>query len=144
MILGAVLAFFSIAIVAYPFLKSRLRVHSEHGRIDPRSETELENIYDSIRTLQLEYQLGQVPENVYREHLRDYRQRAAVTLHQQIRDQAGPPDWLLEQEVLVARAGLRITDGGPRPCPSCGSLPSLEMRVCPECGAELGNIFQGP
>ena len=144
LILGAVLAVFSIAIVAYPLLKSRLQARSEDGRLNARWPTDLENLYDAIRTLQLEYQLGQLPETLYREHLRDYRIQAAATLRQQTKDQTGPPAWLVEQEVLIARAARGVTNGGPRPCPSCRSLPAAGMRVCPECGTELGAPLQGP
>ena len=143
LILGALLAAFSIAVVAYPFLKSRLQARPGDRGLYAYGVTELENIHDAIRTLQLEYQLGQVPETVYREHLRDYRLQAATTLRQRMKDQAGPPDWLLEQEVLVARATRRVTNGGPRPCPGCRSLLSTEMRVCPECGAQLESPSQG-
>lgn len=139
LLIGAVLAVFSIAIVAYPFLKARLRAGSGDGRPGTDSATELGNIYDAIRTLQLEYQLGQVPDNLHREHLRDYRLQAAAALRQRMKDLASAPDWLLEQEVLAARAVLLATNGGPRPCPSCRSLPGPGLRVCPECGTELGD-----
>ena len=138
LLVGAVLAVFSIAVVAYPFLKSRLRAGSGDGRPGTDSATDLANIYDAIRTLQLEYQLGQVPDNLYRGHLRDYRLQAAASLRQRMMERASAPDWLLEQEVQAARAVLRVTNGGPRPCPSCRSLPGPGLRVCPECGTELG------
>ena len=144
LILGAVLAVFSIAIVAYPLLKSRLQARSEDGRFNARLATDLENLYDAMRTLQLEYQLGQLPETLYQEHLRDYRLQAAATLRQQMKGQTGAPTWLLEQEVLIARAALGVTNGGPRPCLSCRSLPAAGMRVCPECGTEIGSPLQGP
>ena len=139
---GALMALFSIAIVAYPILKSRLRAGSGDGRPGTDSATELGNIYDAIRTLQLEYQVGQVPANLYRQHLRDYRLEAASALRRRMEEQASAPDWLLEQEVLAARAVLRVTDGGPKPCPNCRSLPSPGLRVCPECGTELGDPSQ--
>ena len=139
LVVGAVLAVFSIAIVAYPFLRSRLRSGFRDARSDTDSATELGNIYDSIRTLQLEYQLGQVPDNLYREHLREYRLQAAATLRRRAENQASAPDWLLEQEVLTARTILRAATGGPRPCPSCRSLPGSGVTVCPECGTELEN-----
>ena len=139
LLVGALLAVFSIAIVAYPFLKSRFRPGSGDPRPGAASAADLGNIYDSIRTLQLEYQLGQVPEHLYREQLRDYRLQAATALRQRMEEQASDPDWLLEQEVLTARAALRADKGGPWPCPNCRSLPGPGLRVCPECGAELGD-----
>ena len=142
LLVGAVLAVFSIAIIAYPFLKSRLRAGSGDGRPSADSATELGNIYDAIRTLQLEHQLGHVTDNLYREHLRDYRLQAAATLRQRMENRAGAPDWLLEQEVLAARTVLRAASGGPMPCPNCRSLPGPGLRVCPECGNELEDQSQ--
>ena len=141
-LVGALVAVFSVAIVAYPFLKSRVRDGSGDGRPGTNSATELGNLYDAIRTLQLEYQVGRVPGNLYREHLREYRLQAATALRRRMEEQASAPEWLLEQEVLAARAVLRATDGGPKPCPNCRSLPGPGMRVCPECGTELGDPSQ--
>jgi len=138
LLVGAALAVFSIAILAYPFLKSRLGPGtSAPVPTGSTAISELEPIYDAIRTLQLEYQLGRVPGYLYREQLQGYRLQAAVILRQRLADRSGSPDWLLEQEVLVTRATLRQTGGGPRPCPNCRSLASPEFVVCPECGTTL-------
>ena len=138
LIVGAVLALFSLAIVAYPFLKSRMRTHGYHGTaITAEASPELEPVYDAIRTLQLEYQLGRVPENLYREQLTGYRLQAAAVLRQQNQEREGAPEWALEQEVLVTRAALRGTVGGPRPCLNCRSLVNPDLAACPECGAKL-------
>ena len=139
LVIGALLAVFSIAIVVYPFLRSRLGNGTGGDEPSPDSAAELGNTYDRIRTLQLEYQLGQVPEHLYREQLREYRLQAADALRRQAEEQAASPDWLLEQEILAARAGLRSQQGGPAACPNCRSLPSPGLKVCPECGADLGN-----
>ena len=138
LIVGAVLALFSLVIVAYPFLKSRMRPEPSHGSaITGAAPPELEPVYDAIRTLQLEYQLGKVPENLYREQLTGYRLQAASVLRQRVQERAGAPEWVLEQEVLVTRAALRSTAGGPRPCPNCRSLVGPELAACPECGTNL-------
>ena len=137
-VVGAALAVFSILVVAYPFLRSRLwsRTGLPRSRARP-TVLELEAIYDAVHTLQLEYQLGRIPENLYREQLQGYRLQAAAALRQGTTEEPGALDWLLEQEVLVARAALRIADGGPRPCPNCRSLSAAGMTRCPECGAQL-------
>ena len=139
LIVGAVLALFSLAIVAYPFLKSRMRAEGSRATAANAGEAppELEPVYDAIRTLQLEYQLGKVPENLYREQLTAYRLQAASVLRQRVQEREGTPQWVLEQEVLVTRAALRGTVGGPRSCPTCRSLVSPELGACPECGANL-------
>ena len=137
-IVGAALALFSIVVVVYPFLRSRLRSGTSWRRSDARPTTpELQAIYDAVHTLQLEYQLGRIPQNMYREQLQSYRFQAAAALRKAMTDGPGAQDWLLEQEVLVARAALRSSNGGPRPCPNCRSLPEIEMTRCPECGAQL-------
>lgn len=97
LLLGAALAVLSIAVVVYPFLKSRSLRHpgvpgdevgARHGVPLPGA-LDLESIYSAIRTLQLEYQLGQVPEAVYQEQLRAYRLEAAAALLQQAQAGAG-------------------------------------------------------
>ena len=139
LVIGALLAVFSIAIIVYPFLRSRLGAGAGNDEPSAESAAELGNTYDRIRTLQLEYQLGQVPEHLYREQLREYRLQAAAALRRQAEEHASSPDWLLEQEILAARAGLRSEHGRPAACPNCRSLPSPGLKVCPECGAELGS-----
>lgn len=88
LLIAAALAVLSIAILAYPFLRGRLRLQAEDSR-DGASDGALgvESVYQVISTLRLEYQLGKVPEDVYQELLRAYRLQAAVALRQQ--DQAG-------------------------------------------------------
>ena len=142
-LVGAALAVFSVAIVLYPFLKSRPRTRPERAEDGgAAAPPELEPIYDAIGTLQLEFELGKVPEHLYREQMRGYRVQAAAVLRQRLADRSGTPGWLLEQEVLLARAALRGVNGGPRFCANCRALPGPDMVVCPECGAELGGPRQ--
>ena len=141
LLVGAALAVFSLAIVVYPFLRSRLGSRDGGARAETRTAApELESIYDAIGTLQLEYQLGRIPEHLYREQLQGYRVQAATTLRRGMATREGDMDWLLEQEVLVARAALRSANGGPRPCPNCRTLSGPGMAVCPECGARLNSV----
>ena len=84
LLIGAALAVLSIGILAYPFLRVRLRPQGEDS-VDGASGDvpSLESIYQEISTLRLEYQLGKVPEDVYQELLRAYRLQAAAALQQQ-------------------------------------------------------------
>jgi len=84
LLIGAALAVLSIGILAYPFLRVRLRPQGEDS-VDGASGDvpSLESIYQEISTLRLEYQLGKIPEDVYQELLGTYRQQAAVALQQQ-------------------------------------------------------------
>jgi hypothetical protein len=110
LLLGAALAILSIAVVVYPFLKSRgRRQPGASGQEAGASVTELESIYESIRTLELEHQLGKVEEAAYQEQLRAYRWQAAEALRQQIPERdhrLRDADWQLEQEILSARGAL--------------------------------------
>lgn len=84
MLIGATLAVVSILILVYPFLKARLRPLPENSPGKVSGDTQaLEAIYQEISTLRLEYQLGKVPEDTYRELLRGYRLQAAVALREQ-------------------------------------------------------------
>ena len=90
LLVGAALAVFSAVILAYPFLKSRLVSGMGAATLNGNApNAELEPIYDAIRTLQLEYQLGKVPEHLYREQLQGYRVQAAMILRQHVADRSG-------------------------------------------------------
>lgn len=142
LLVGAALAVLCVVVVIYPFLKPRMRGEGTDRPADGSSTpAELEPIYDAIRTLQLEYQLGKVPKNLYLEQLEGYRVQAASLLRQRAEYRTGTHDWALEQEILLARADLQATSGGIRPCSSCGSPASAASTACTECGAglETGN-----
>ena len=146
MLIGAVLAMFSVAVLAYPLIKSRSRSQPEIPETDEGVEfAELESIYENIRTLQLEYQLRKVPENLFRRQMSDYRLLAAAALRRREEKQADAA-LLLEQEVLTARAILVRADGNSAGssgrCPSCGSDLDQKTAECPQCAAQLG--LQGP
>ena len=137
LVLGAALALFSVAIVAFPFLKSRLRNWGEGPVVAAGQEApEIESIYEAIRILRLEHELGQVPDQLYREQLQGYRLQAATALRQRVKEREGDPEWALEQEVLAARTALRGAGGVSTPCPSCGADSVPGDGGCPECGAE--------
>ena len=136
-VVGAALALFSVAIVAFPFLKSRWRTWGEGPVAAAVPEApELEPIYEAIRTLRLEHELGHVPDQLYREQLQGYRLQAATALRQRDRERDGDPGWSLEQEVLAARAALRGAGGVSTPCPNCGADSVPGDGGCPECGAK--------
>jgi hypothetical protein len=140
LVLGAALALFSVAIVAFPFLKSRLRNWGEGPVVAAGQEApEIESIYEAIRILRLEHELGQVPDQLYREQLQGYRLQAATALRQRVKEREGDPEWALEQEVLAARTALRGAGGVSRPCPSCGAAPLPGGGSCPECGGNSGS-----
>ena len=137
LLVAAALVILSIAVVLYPFMKLRSRSRAEEsGAGAGSSGPDLESLLESIRTLQLEYQLGKVPEDDYQRQLRSYRLEAAAALRQRVADKAGHSDWLVEQEILVARAALGGVNGTKSACPNCSALLAAGVLDCPECGAK--------
>lgn len=127
LIIGTILALLSLGVAVYPFARRRLgmdkaaRAAAAGGMDGAETETEtgpdtasLADIYAAIRTLQLERELGRIPEGLYQEQLNDYRLQAAMALRRQEQEQqaaAAPAgrdaDAALEAEIQAARAGLR-------------------------------------
>ncbi len=115
-IIGAVLCLFSIAVLLYPFFRIR-RAGLALGMLEGSDESppELESVYQAIRTLQLEHQLGRVPDSSYENQLDAYRIEAAEFLRSRAvapgkdanRDpgvSAESEEAALEREILLARA----------------------------------------
>ena len=112
-LIGALLAILVIGVVLYPFLRVRLGLGRAPGSGDrpgsdgggARGTFRPEDVYEAIRTLQLEYELGGVEEAEYQERLRAYRIEAATALKDQ--DQAErEADQLLEQQVRALRGSV--------------------------------------
>lgn len=128
LIIGTVLALLSVAVAVYPFARRRLGWDKSGNAAADRAvgvETgegadtaALADIYAAIRTLQLERELGSIPEELYREQLADYRIQAALALRRQEQAAGGPGmapaahgDEELEREIRAARAGLGRAEG---------------------------------
>ena len=157
-LVGAVLAVFSLVMVTHSFFRgsSTSSGRAQSSLTPPPAGDDsvgLDSIYDSIDTLELEYQLGNLPEDQYREQLRAYRLEAAAAIRAQLEQGAAPPELLLEQEVIAARAEMRSAQtsddgvpgpaGGWRACPKCDApVPSAlgtSGGSCPHCGASVRN-----
>ena len=90
-LLGAALAVFSLVMAGYPVLRdaffrpARLG-DGDAGPAEPGDDGDvgLAAIYDSIDTLELEYQLGNLPEAEYRRQLQAYRMEAAAVVKAQV------------------------------------------------------------
>ena len=126
LIIGTILALLSLGVAVYPFARRRLGLDkaARAAAVETESaETEsaagpdtasLADIYAAIRTLQLERELGRIPEGLYQEQLNDYRLQAALALRRQEQEQQSAAaaagrdaDATLESEIQAARAGLR-------------------------------------
>ncbi len=158
LIIGTILALFSLGVAVYPFLRRR-RVRAGSSQADrdglpvaaggevAAGPDSVDSVYDAIRTLQLERELGNIPEGLYREQLDDYRRQAALALRQQAMAQVQAPaeapdtepdaeeDAALEEEIHLARAGLGSASPEPEPSPE----PTPEPQSPPEIDRRAGD-----
>ena len=144
-LIGGALAGFSLFMVAYSFFRGDGdRVPGPESPLESTdSESDsvgvgLDSIYDSIDTLELDFQLGNVPADQYREELLAYRLEAAAVIREQLEGGHAPPELLLEREVLDARAALRSSqavEAGWRSCADCDTPIPFGDAPCPHCGA---------
>lgn len=144
LIMGFVLALLGMAVAIYPFVRHRL-LPQPQGDADGATEgmdsesrsspaDHLESVYGAIRTLQLERELGNIPEGLYREQLNSYRIQAATLLRALEEEQQSGEDWALEEEIKLARAGLVPGSVGGMTCANCRKLVPNGVDACPECG----------
>ena len=93
LLVAAVLVILIAGVVVYPFLVRRPSGPPENLSDGTGPDTaEVGEVMDAIRTLQLEYQLGKLPDEVYQEQLRAYRLQAASILRRQAEGQTGDPE----------------------------------------------------
>lgn len=144
--IGAIIALLAIMVAAYPFRRRKAASDSGHGlQPDDGSELlaehfdgpdQLDTIYEAIRTLHLEREIGNIPDGLYREQMNLYRREAALLLRDYERKNTGnldrDLDWALEEEVKVARASLNASAGSNRPSPSRSRPASKGATDCSE------------
>ena len=143
-LIGALLAILVVVVLLYPFVKTRSRSHTPSKSGDPDYNptqsplSSREMVYEDIRTLQLEHELGSIDDQEYQEHLRAYRMQAATTLRDQEHLEI---DRSLEEEILAVRDQIGNASV-PSSCQSCGSALALEDDSCAHCGANA--VRYGP
>ena len=117
-LIGALLALLVVGVVLYPFVKRRFGAGGPcpSGPADGAGPVawrlRREEIYESIRSLQLEYEIGGVEEADYRDRLRAYRVQAAAVVREQERAER-EVERLVEMEVGALRESG--PPGPPRP-----------------------------
>jgi hypothetical protein len=148
-LVGAALACFSLVMVGYSFFRSRAPEGEPDSPVQPSEDqnVDMDAIFDSIDTLELEYQLGNIPEMQYRQQLQSYRLQVAVAVRDQLERGDGPAELVLEQEVLRARSSVndrfKACGSSWRSCPQCDApLPFFDGgdsggATCPHCNAVL-------
>ena len=143
--IGVALALLGIAVAVYPFVRHRLFPPPPENAGEAADQTDtgplespgydLDAIYAAIRTLQLERELGNIPEGLFREQLNGYRIEAASLLRAMEKEQDAGEEWVLEEEIRMARAGLRPNFEAEVVCANCARPAPTEVDACPECGA---------
>ncbi len=134
-IIGALLALLCITVVLLPFLrgwqspKRQISFDSLDGKIRDR-----ERIYAAMRTLRMDYEMGNLEEAEFRAQLQSYRAQAATLLQELERTTTW--EKLIEDEVLSLRKSPGSTDG-TRLCLECNNSLEQEGLICPHCGAEF-------
>jgi hypothetical protein len=134
---GALLAAFSFAVVCYTFLKSRQPDVAGAKVAATTDDQALADIFDAINTLDLEFQLGRMPQEDFQSQFQAYRVQAATVLRDQLEEGRGDPAWLLEQEILLARGDQANADGRAVACPNCSAAVLEGAPTCPHCGTEM-------
>ena len=141
--LGAVLAVFSIFLVGYSLVRGHNPGPASQENTTPGSATPegddpaLGDIFDAIRTLELEYQLDRLSKEEYQAQFQAYRVQAATVLRDQLEAGRGDPAWVLEQEILLARDAHESAREMTVPCPDCNAAVPRSMGNCHGCGAEM-------
>ena len=132
-----ILTLLSIAVLTWPFIRRERGAMPRISVLDVLQEAlwREQQVFDEIKTLILDYDLGNVPHSEYEERLGDHRMRAAYALRererlQQALAQLGED---VEDEVLT----LRKSTGSVRVIALCewcqGQIDTATPR-CPRCG----------
>ena len=145
-VIGVLLALLVVGVVLYPFVKQRFGVAgpSGNGSGDAAGPTawrlRREEIYESIRSLQLEYELGGVEETDYWERLRAHRvQAAAVVREQELAEREA--ERLVELEVRALRDAAEPVTSMEHG--AIGHTKSKSARESPDAGKVEGNDGAG-
>ena len=143
---GAVLALFSIFLVGYSLVRGHGAQPDASDNAQPESDDPaLSDIFDAIHTLELEFNLGRMPQEEFEAQFQAYRIQAATVLRDQLEAGRGDPAWVLEHQILLAadaqdRANGRNAGSASKrlmPCPDCSAAVSANAGNCPHCGAEM-------
>ena len=138
LVVAGMLAFLCVIAVLHPFLRRGTDDGGETDSDTAADYAELESMLDSIQTLQLERQLGNVPEDAYRDQLRAYRLEAAVLLRRidlmGRESRALDPEQDMERQVLLARLSSNGVNGVRPVCAGCGEPLTGHGEACLACG----------
>ncbi len=100
LIIGILLGLISLVVLALPFFRKERVGGRNAGNAGGLREQRI-SIYQEIRTLENDLNLGQVPQEEYEQRLRDYRLRAAELMMEE--EELKQIDFDLEEEITLRR-----------------------------------------
>ena len=87
--LAIAVALLIIGVVAWPLVAKRRHQAAELANHTPQTDAgALDDVYEAIRTLQMEHSLGRISDADFREQLDEYRRQAALILRDMDREAA--------------------------------------------------------
>ena len=134
--LGLSFAFVAILVLAWPILRRRRSEAARSAMPDELQEAvrQRDRVYDDIRTLVLDHELGNVPDLEYTEKLAAFRMEAARAVRdlEQLEEAGSRLDDDLENEVLeLRRAWGSVSDTAT--CEICDGEVDARVLLCPRC-----------
>ena len=112
--LSVLLGVFCVGVVVYPFFKNRYFPNMSDAPMGSADSTsELDNILRSIRTLQLEYGMGNISEEAFNRELDQYRDDAATCIQHMEIGRSNELETGVEHEIAIARLRLQNSDDKP-------------------------------
>ena len=144
--LGLVFAFVAILVLAWPILRRGRAGRGAATPPDALSEIARlrARIYDDIKTLALDYELGNVPAEEYNAKLAAFRLEAARALRDQ--EQLQQAHAALEDDLERETLELRKSWGSVTEtmlCEVCGKEVDARAALCPRCELPLGQEAAG-
>lgn len=139
--LGLVFAFIAILVLAWPILRRGRSAPGPAPQPDALSEIARlrARIYEDIKTLALDYELGNVPSEEYNARLTAFRLEAARALRDQ--EQLQEAQAALEDDLEREALELRKSWGSVSEtmlCEVCDKEVDARAVLCPRCELPLG------
>ena len=120
-LIALLLALLSLLVVSYPLLKTRQREGQHEATLDAKDQParSVEDAFDDIDRLQMEFELGVIELQEYQQQMDDLRHIAAVSLRAYEEEAQGGIDGaptlkdrddLLEERIRIRRLAQRSQD----------------------------------
>ena len=139
-VVGLTFAFLAIVALAWPVLRRRRSRATQEAPPDAIQEAlrRRDRVYDDIKTLILDHELGNVPDYEYAQKLAAFRIDAARAIRdlEQVRQTGAEEDDDLESEVLELRRSWGSVKDTVQ-CEICDREADAVALLCPRCEMPL-------